>query len=83
MKRQINPVVAVVIVLVVLAAAVVWIIRGPARSYTAQVDTGLPPEVVKKFKSMPPQPMGPMPPAFGGGVGAAGAAAGGGPPRGK
>ena len=68
MKKGISPVVAVIAIVVVAVAVVAYVLIGPSRSSKATIDTGLPPEVVKRIKEQGPQPMPPMPMPNGGTV---------------
>lgn len=67
MKKQINPVVAGVLIFVVLAAITAWMYKGASQS---SGDTQLPPEIAKKLKEQGPRPM-PAIPMPGGGTSAA------------
>ena len=61
MKKQVNPVVAGIVILLFVGILAAWIVRGSTHSNLEVTDTGLPPAVAKRLKEQGPQPMPPMP----------------------
>lgn len=67
MKKEINPVVAVIII-VVVAAAIGFVMYTRANSSQPQYGAKIPESVLKEFREKGPRPMPPVPMPGGGSV---------------